>query len=850
MSSPWIGPHDPDREKPRTPSISHASMDKPGHLSDYGVTKLKAEPQEGPTEYKLHLLLRPRRAYNYMTTSKQASGPNQPKSDNTAVAKSPGSIPLNQSRQERLQHLTTQLLWRLQQSSPHHSASSKELTIPKLPDDNIDLSAVIRPAPLVAGLEESGGALYEIGVADDGTLVGLTKDEMNESLTTLRVMAASLGCVVEVMRMVIVGECEWSESMELVDSIDSPQPRITKQGKLWVAEALVTPNFSPQGSQETAGASKSGNGASSSQEQDATPSRGSSKTPQLRVTLTGPTMAGKSSLLGTLSTGTLDNSRGKSRLSLLKHRHEMMSGVTSSIAQELIGYKDSIIVNFAHGNIESWTDIHDRAEDGRLLFVSDSGGHPRYRRTVLRGLMNWAPHWSILCIAADDSEQNSRDNDNFATNGDAQESSVDLVKAHLDLSLKLEVPMAVIITKMDLASKTALQKSMIKILSAIKEAGRMPKILQPDQKEHKELPEIPESDQAKVQPVVQAIQDSGSLTNYVPIVLTSAVSGTGIGLIHALFKSLPLPPVPTSSDYVGMALNPEQPKTVFHVDDTFNLPLSYNAYANDPSRKTGQGVVVSGHIRFGSLSIGDKIIVGPFPAEDEESASMAPEDRPSPSYGLSISHPASAELAKIAMRNAISASQIAGEWLKAQVVSIRNLRLPVRSLEAGQAGSIGLVFQRMDETRLSPRDSPRIRRGMVVAIPSKHMVDTGLSLQAASGFTASFSDAAAASLSIGALVNVYVASVRAAARILHVSRIRDDSEPEDMATDEIEVFSLNEGLDEERKANETRAVEISLELLHNREWIELGSRVIVLGGGTQDGSGLEGFVGKITEIVD
>lgn len=65
-----------------------------------------------------------------------------------------------------------------------------------------------------------------------------------------------------------------------------------------------------------------------------------------------------------------------------------------------MGYKDQAILNFAHGNIESWIDIHDCAENGKLVFVSDSGGHPRCRRTVLRGLMSWAPRWSILCVAA------------------------------------------------------------------------------------------------------------------------------------------------------------------------------------------------------------------------------------------------------------------------------------------------------------------------------------------------------------------------------------------------------------------------------------------------------------------
>ncbi|KAK3192830.1 hypothetical protein K4F52_001187 [Lecanicillium sp. MT-2017a] len=859
VSSPWISPADPsDKGGIATSSSANAHGGKPGLLSDYGVTKLQAEPQDGPTEYKLHLLLRPRRAFAFMSTISRGSRTSHGRPQDMATVKpsTPSVVPSSQPRQERLQHLTTQLLWRLQQSSPYHSASSKELVIPKLPDDSVDLSTSIQRAPLIPGLEESGGALYEIGVSDDGTLVGLTKDEMDESITTLRVMAASLGCKVEVMRMVIVGECEWVEAMELVDGPGTPQGQVAKQGKLWVAEAMVTPSFEAHDTDSAGSAAEEGNNNGPGRSAVTLPSKGSSATSQLRVTLTGPTTSGKSSLLGTLSTGTLDNGRGKSRLSLLKHRHEMVSGVTSSIAQELIGYKDQTILNFAQANIDSWIDIHDRAENGRLLFVSDSGGHPRYRRTVLRGLMNWAPHWSILCIAADDSESASA-GANLQPPGldpdGAKSSRADLVMAHLTLSLKLDVPMAIVITKMDLASKPALQKTLVKVLSAIKDAGRTPKILQPDQKEHYEMPVVPPADNAKVQPVIQAMLDCESLTTYVPIVLTSAMTGTGIGLVHALLGSLPLPPPPTSRDYVGMALNPEQPKCLFHIDDTYNLPTSYGALASDSSRNTDSGVIVSGHIRFGSLSVGEKIVVGPFPAEDEEGRGFGPEDRPSPGNdGLSISHPSSAELARIAMKNAVSASEIAGEWLKAEIVSVRNLRLPVRTLEAGQAGSIGLVFQSSKGESL--RDQPRVRRGMVLAIPSQHMLDTGLSLQAASGFTIVFNGQDASSLIEGSLVNVYVASVRAAARIVHVRPVHDlAKEAGDTATEQMEVFSLNDELEESGEAgasSNSSTAEVSVELLHNREWIELGSRVILLEGGAQDRSGLEGFVGKVVEIVD
>ncbi|CEI65151.1 hypothetical protein FVEN_g11542 [Fusarium venenatum] len=856
VSSPWmkLGDSGKDETGHLGSDVSH-SPGQPGSrlLSDYGVTKLQAEPQDGPTEYKLHLLLRPRRVFTRMsTTNKSRHG--------RLKSSVPSPAASSQPRQQRLEHLTTQLLWRLQQSSPYHLSSSKELALPKLPDDNVDLTAPVKLRKLVPGLEESRGALYEIGVADDGTLVGLTKDEMDESITTLRVMAASLGCTVDVCRRVIVGDCEWAESTEPIDSNVVLPDEVIRSGKLWVAEALVMPYLGliDGGNRESSTACNKHSAA----ENVAVPSRGSSSTPQLRVTFTGPTTSGKSSLLGTLSTGILDNGRGNSRLNLLKHRHEMVTGVTSSIAQELIGYKGQSILNCSHGNIESWIDIHDCSEGGRLVFVSDSAGHPRYRRTVLRGLMNWAPHWIILCLAADDTEVATK-SQGVSNDLGVSAGGVDLVKAHLTLSLKLGIPLAVVVTKMDLASKMSAHKITNKVLSAVKEAGRVPKILRPDQKIGGDLTRVPDDDSAKVKDLLKGITESGNLTEIVPIAFSSAVKGSGIGLLHALLENLPLPPTPTACDYIGMALNPEQPKCLFHIDDTFSLSASYGNLTSGSGEMAGLDIVVSGHLRFGQFSIGDKIVVGPFPPEDDEPRELTPEGRQSPSsYGLSISHPSSAELARIAMKNAVSASAIAGEWHDAQIVSIRNLRLPVSTLEAGQAGSIGLNIRppttrsqngNIDHTAVA--EIPRIRRGMILAIPSKHMADTGLKLQAASGLTAVFEDPDIHTLAVGSFVNIYIASIRTVARIRRISYRDNGWHAGTEYTDEMEeVFNLNDEPDLNNVRNESDkregGVEMGLELLHHREWIEMGSRVILLEGGSQDKSGLEGFVGKVVEIVD
>ncbi|KKA26708.1 hypothetical protein TD95_004740 [Thielaviopsis punctulata] len=825
VSSPWLAslassPRVSQCHTPASVASSNSTVESqdgthPVLLSEYSITKLAAEPQMGPTEYKLHLLLRPRRQFKTMSTYQHGAKYTKQK-DGTYT---PALASSNQSRQDRLQHLTTQLLWRLQQSSPQHTGISSDTVIPRLPSDDADLDRVVPPEKLPPGLEESRGALYEIGVSDDGTLVGLTKDEMDESIKTLRTMATSLRCKVEVLRMIIVGDCEWTDPSDPLD---------VKSGKLWVAEAFVTPGLN---SGDTPWISW-GNDLGAS---------GCSKTDQLRVTLTGPTTSGKSTLLGTLTTGTLDNGRGMSRQSLLKHRHEVESGMTSTVAQELIGYKKGTIINYqSHYNDGSWGEIHELSKDGRLVFVSDSAGHPRYRRTTLRGLVGWAPHWTVLCVAADYGESCGWPLSGENTLGP------DLALAHLELCLKLQSPLAVVITKLDKASKPSLQRTLGKILTAIKTTGRMPRIIQPDQTCHATLTQIPAADDVRVKAVTDAIARSKDFVKTVPILLTSAVKGQGIGMMHSLLQNLPMPPVPRSKDLIGDALNPEQPSSVFHIDDVFNVPVSYASKpdsADDQHNATG--TVVSGYLRFGTLQVNDEIVIGPFPCEDDDDSDTAakkaqdPQDQPSSGdMGLSVSHPASSELARIALGNSVFASHVESKWYTARIASIRNLRLPVAKLLAGQAGTIGIIVSPFDNEEPTKLALPNIRRGMVVAVPSQHMKDSGISLQAASSLVVQVSDPNAEKLSAGALVNVYDACVRSAARVRKVTKVYVGS---DRGTDSDSDGDGFFGMDNEsEEALGDALVEVTLDLLSSREWVEMGSQVTILEGGAKDRTGLEG----------
>lgn len=846
VSSPWLKPlESADTTKPlfRDSHLINdleptAYLDGTGH-----VVRLEAEPQDGPVEYKLHLLLRSRRNYTYMSTVTHISGSRHskyngpPRTPSEAATPTPSVLPTctQQTRQHRFEQLTTQLLWRLQQSSPHHSASATNLVLPQLPESTLELQPPQQPIKVQHGLEESQGALYEIGVSDDGTLVGLAEDEMQDSLNNLRAMAASLGCLVEVKRMVKVGTCTWKEFNQ--DTTDASS--VEREGDLFVAEALVQPNLVPDTETELI----SGDNTPAEQlPSDNLPAR------QLRISLTGATMSGKSSLLGTLSTTTLDNGRGKSRLSMLKHRHEITSGVTSSVTQELIGYSDQSqdevkVINYASEGVSSWIDIHASSANGRLVFISDSAGHPRYRRTTVRGLVGWNPHWVLLCIPADDEGQSSGKAGSTPPSSEVlgpAAGDVDLSAAHLDLCLRLQLPLVVVITKLDLASKTGLRATLAKLLSVLKSAGKKPILLpnSPGTVSEAELQSFSQEKTVDIRLMMDSLVEDP--LSAVPIIMTSALQGAGFDNLHAVLNELPIPEIPSMP-----VRNSDVQNSIFHVEDIYNKALDADA------------IIISGHLCKGTVSTGEELFLGPcLPSTGDDSEDSDSQQRPRISQALPTSRSFPGAFKSFShIHPFLKASD--QEWRRVKVASIRNLRLPVSTLHPDQAGTIAL--QLADHKTLDTWNTVKTRRGMVLCRKPAPTTST---------IVAQFRREDLGTLAIGSQVVLYIASIRSSARILSCrtpepSEVVADESQQTMDTHLYGSESLREKDaigDKVAGAITHHFLQVTFHFDSTKEFIELRSRILVMPGGgpglfgvTERGekgaAGLEGFVGTIVEVL-
>jgi GTPase len=105
----------------------------------------------------------------------------------------------------------------------------------------------------------------------------------------------------------------------------------------------------------------------------------------IRVAVVGNVDAGKSTLIGTLTTSCLDDGRGKSRTSIMKHRHEIESGRTSTATTHLMGFRstgepiagrDSVRANKRKSEDEV------ARESYRVITLMDLAGHEKYLKTT------------------------------------------------------------------------------------------------------------------------------------------------------------------------------------------------------------------------------------------------------------------------------------------------------------------------------------------------------------------------------------------------------------------------------------------------------------------------------------
>ena len=108
-------------------------------------------------------------------------------------------------------------------------------------------------------------------------------------------------------------------------------------------------------------------------------------TRNIRVAVVGNVDAGKSTMIGTLTTSSLDDGRGLCRTAIMKHRHEIESGRTSTTSSHLMGFRSTGEPIGGHDKIRGAkrkSEDEVARESYRVITLTDLAGHEKYLKTT------------------------------------------------------------------------------------------------------------------------------------------------------------------------------------------------------------------------------------------------------------------------------------------------------------------------------------------------------------------------------------------------------------------------------------------------------------------------------------
>ncbi|XP_021958396.1 GTP-binding protein 1 isoform X2 [Folsomia candida] len=270
---------------------------------------------------------------------------------------------------------------------------------------------------------------------------------------------------------------------------------------------------------------------------------------EIRVAVVGNVDAGKSTLLGVLTHGELDNGRGLARQKLFRHKHEMESGRTSSVGNDILGFdhQGNVVNKAEHGTLD-WMHICEKSS--KVITFIDLAGHEKYLKTTVFGMTGHAPHFGMLMIGSN-------------------AGIVGMTKEHLGLALALSVPVFVVVTKIDMCPANVLQETLQLLIKILKSPGC------------RKVPVIVKSPDDVVLSATSFVSE-----RLCPVFQVSNVSGENLPLLKMFLNLL-------STRSSGQDKDPAE----FQVDDTYSVP--------------GVGTVVSGTTLRGTINLNDMMMLGP-----------------------------------------------------------------------------------------------------------------------------------------------------------------------------------------------------------------------------------------------
>jgi GTPase len=261
-------------------------------------------------------------------------------------------------------------------------------------------------------------------------------------------------------------------------------------------------------------------------------------------------LLGKSTLIGTLISSTLDDGKGSNRTKVATHQHEVLTGRTSTISSHLMGYdSNGYVVHASNGTMNEAAIAAEGAT--KTISFMDLAGHEKYFRKTVAGVSRGMADYALIVVNANQGLNH-------------------MTMKHLQLCILCGIPVIVVLTKLDTCPTHVLRNTRNEIRVALRT-----------------------SDVDKRPFAVQNKNDIETVKykmhSLAPIIETSCVTGFGLDILLELLRKLP-----RRRTHEKKIARPFE----FLIEDQFTVP--------------GSGFVISGFVNSGQWQKGDRLNIGPL----------------------------------------------------------------------------------------------------------------------------------------------------------------------------------------------------------------------------------------------
>jgi len=311
----------------------------------------------------------------------------------------------------------------------------------------------------------------------------------------------------------------------------------------------------------------------------------------LGIAIAGSVDSGKSTFVGVLTSGQLDNGNGSARNNVAVHPHEKTSGKTSDISSK-------------HIFIE---------ETRRAITLIDLCGHEKYFKTTAYGISGHFPDYGIVIVGAN-------------------RGILQMTKQHITLLMSMNIPIIIVITRPDITHTENYNFAVKSIDKYCRDYIKVPAdfINNYFEDSHQE-------DSYKINKLKflkdNFIPDNFNIKqSFIPVITVSNKTGYYIDFIKQFFGNLTVRNIWSNFDLnankniensiVNFCKNRVIKSFMTHMDNKyfkFNLSDKLSIFYIDlVYNPPGIGIVVTGINRGEDLNVGDTVFVGPINKEFKE----------------------------------------------------------------------------------------------------------------------------------------------------------------------------------------------------------------------------------------